>query len=343
MGGPKGYRARAAAARCRQGALRRRPRRLRGRRDRSAGARRRRADRGRLRAAAGRDRRRGRGEAGAPAVWDECPGNVAVTLAFGNKDATDAAFAKAKHIVSLRLENNRITRQRRSSRAPRSATTTPPTAATRSTPARRTRTACARSSRQRVFNIPETNIRVISPDVGGGFGMKCDAYPEDGLVLWASRRLGRPVKWTSTRSESLLRRHPRPRPGRARRARARRERQDSRHPRHAPARGRRVLVGGDHRAAVLLAEADPERLRHPDASTSARRAVFTNTAPTLGLSRRRPAGGDLSDRAADRRGRARSSASIRVEIRRRNFITPAADALPDADPLRPTTAASSRG
>ena len=45
---------------------------------------------------------------GAPAVWDECPGNVSFTLAFGNKDATDAAFAKARHIVSLRLESNRI-------------------------------------------------------------------------------------------------------------------------------------------------------------------------------------------------------------------------------------------
>ena len=45
---------------------------------------------------------------------------------------------------------------------------------------------------------------MISPDVGGGFGMKCGGYPEDGLVLWASRRLGRPVKWTSTRAEALL-------------------------------------------------------------------------------------------------------------------------------------------
>ncbi|HEV2430298.1 MAG TPA: molybdopterin cofactor-binding domain-containing protein, partial [Burkholderiales bacterium] len=55
-----------------------------------------------------------------------------------------------------------------------------------------------------ILRIPETKLRVISPDVGGGFGMKGDVYPEDGLVLWASRRLGRPVKWVATRTESLL-------------------------------------------------------------------------------------------------------------------------------------------
>ena len=67
---------------------------------------------------------------GAPAVWDECPGNVSFTLAFGNKDATDAAFAKATHKVSLRLESNRSA-PTPSSRAPRSATTIPPTTPTR--------------------------------------------------------------------------------------------------------------------------------------------------------------------------------------------------------------------
>ena len=55
-----------------------------------------------------------------------------------------------------------------------------------------------------VFGVPESKIRVISPDVGGGFGMKADLYADDALVLWAARRCGRPVKWTATRSESLL-------------------------------------------------------------------------------------------------------------------------------------------
>src|SRR4029078_13521484 len=55
-----------------------------------------------------------------------------------------------------------------------------------------------------ILKVPETRLRVISPDVGGGFGMKCGGYPEDGLVLWAARRLGRPVRWTAMRSEALL-------------------------------------------------------------------------------------------------------------------------------------------
>ena len=54
------------------------------------------------------------------------------------------------------------------------------------------------------LNLPELKIRVSSPDVGGGFGMKANLYPDDILVLWAARRCGRPVKWTATRSESLL-------------------------------------------------------------------------------------------------------------------------------------------
>ena len=54
------------------------------------------------------------------------------------------------------------------------------------------------------LHLPESKIRVLSPDVGGGFGMKANLYPNDILVLWAARRCGRPVKWTATRSESLL-------------------------------------------------------------------------------------------------------------------------------------------
>ncbi|HEX4407536.1 MAG TPA: xanthine dehydrogenase family protein molybdopterin-binding subunit [Xanthobacteraceae bacterium] len=141
---------------------------------------------------------------GAPAVWDEAPNNIAFTLMMGSKDATDAAFAKAKHIVSLRLNNARI-----------SANAIEPRAAighyhpdgdnytlySTSQNPHGTRSAVA----GQVLRVPETRLRVISPDVGGGFGMKHGGYPEDALVVWASRRVGgRPVKWTATRSESLL-------------------------------------------------------------------------------------------------------------------------------------------
>lgn len=139
---------------------------------------------------------------GAPKVWDDnAAGNLAFPLMMGNKEATDAAFARAKHTVSLRLYNNRI-----------SANTLEPRAAigdfsndsytlyTSSQNPHGVRSILAGA----VFRLPEIKIRVISPDVGGGFGMKGDIYPEDGLVLWASRKLGRPVKWVATRTESLL-------------------------------------------------------------------------------------------------------------------------------------------
>ena len=141
---------------------------------------------------------------GAPAVWDEAPNNVAVTLMMGNKDAVDAAFAKAKHVVSLKLTNSRV-----------SANTIEPRAAIgqyhpdSESYTLHSTTQNPHGTRQHVagnvLKITESKLRVISPDVGGGFGMKNGGYPEDGLVVWASRRVGgRPVKWTSTRSEAFV-------------------------------------------------------------------------------------------------------------------------------------------
>jgi carbon-monoxide dehydrogenase large subunit len=141
---------------------------------------------------------------GAPAIWDEAPNNVAFTLMMGNKDATDAAFASAKHVVSLKVNNTRITAN---SIEPRAAIGQyhPDgdnyTLYSTSQNPHGTRSAVA----GQVLKIAETKLRVISPDVGGGFGMKHGGYPEDALVAWASRRVGgRPVRWVSTRSEALL-------------------------------------------------------------------------------------------------------------------------------------------
>ena len=53
------------------------------------------------------------------------------------------------------------------------------------------------------FGIPDLDLRVVAPDVGGGFGMKSQVYPEEALVLWAARKLDRPVKWNGERSECL--------------------------------------------------------------------------------------------------------------------------------------------
>ncbi|HEU5319518.1 MAG TPA: molybdopterin cofactor-binding domain-containing protein, partial [Methylomirabilota bacterium] len=141
-------------------------------------------------------------EEGAARIWEDWSSNVSFELALGDREATEAAFARARHVVSLRLVNNRVSAN---PLEPRGAvgdhdpaegytlyTSTQDPHGVRSVLA------------QAVFRIPETRLRVIAQDVGGGFGMKGDTYPEEALVLWASRRCGRPVKWIATRSESLL-------------------------------------------------------------------------------------------------------------------------------------------
>ena len=140
---------------------------------------------------------------GAPLVWDGAPGNQCCVVKFGNEDNAKAAFESAAHITSMRIENNRLSAN---SIEPRGAigqyheSDDSYTLHTSSQNPHGARQMLCSS----VFRIPETKMRVISPDVGGGFGMKADAYPDDGLVLWAAKRCGRPVKWIASRSESLL-------------------------------------------------------------------------------------------------------------------------------------------
>jgi carbon-monoxide dehydrogenase large subunit len=139
---------------------------------------------------------------GAPKVWDDnAAGNLAFPLMMGNKETTEAAFAKAKHKVSVRLYNNRITANAMEPRACIGDFANDSfTLYTSSQNPHGVRSILAGA----VLKLPEIKLRVIAPDVGGGFGMKGDIYPEDGLVLWAARKLGRPVKWVATRTESML-------------------------------------------------------------------------------------------------------------------------------------------
>jgi aerobic carbon-monoxide dehydrogenase large subunit len=143
-------------------------------------------------------------KAGAPKIWEQCPnGNIGVTIVFGDQAATDAAFAKAKHVAKVRLVNNRVTANPIEPRCALGAYDAADGKYTLYTPSQDPHSVRAALS-SFVFHVPESKIRVVSPDVGGGFGMKANIYPDDVLVLWASRRCGRPVKWTATRSESLL-------------------------------------------------------------------------------------------------------------------------------------------
>jgi carbon-monoxide dehydrogenase large subunit len=136
-------------------------------------------------------------------IWDDCPnGNIGYGLMFGDKAATDAAFAQAKHVVSVRLHNNRLSAN---AMEPRVALGSYDPGSEDHTLYTSTQNPHGvRNEMAHIFHLPETRFRVIAPDVGGGFGMKSEAYPEDALVLWASRRLARPVKWTATRTESLM-------------------------------------------------------------------------------------------------------------------------------------------
>src|SRR6266481_256069 len=143
---------------------------------------------------------------GTAKVWDDCPqGNVGFRLMFGNKDATDAAFANAKHVVKLRVENNRlspVTMEPRVAIGDYNAADDSYTLYTASQNPHGVRMEMAH-----IFNVNENQVRVVAPDVGGGFGLKGGAFPDDALAMWASQKLRRPVKWVATRSESMMNDH----------------------------------------------------------------------------------------------------------------------------------------
>jgi carbon-monoxide dehydrogenase large subunit len=140
---------------------------------------------------------------GAPSVWDECPDNISNLYEAGHKTAADAAFAGAAHIVRRRYPISRVYAHYME---PRGAIGAYDPGEDRYTLyadcqyPHRVRNALATN----IFKVPESKIRVISGDVGGGFGTKGWQYVEHRLVLWAARRLGRPVKWTCERSEGVL-------------------------------------------------------------------------------------------------------------------------------------------
>ncbi|HUC69594.1 MAG TPA: molybdopterin cofactor-binding domain-containing protein, partial [Stellaceae bacterium] len=139
---------------------------------------------------------------GATAVWDEVPDNVLVDTFFGDAAATERAFAIADHIIEMEFHVGRVTGV---PMEPRAALGHWDTATGRGTlwagsgGAVRQKTELAE-----VLGVPPDRVRVVSLDVGGNFGTRNRLYVESGLVLWASRRLGCPVKYTSTRSEVFL-------------------------------------------------------------------------------------------------------------------------------------------
>ncbi|WP_265519270.1 xanthine dehydrogenase family protein molybdopterin-binding subunit [Nitratireductor luteus] len=140
---------------------------------------------------------------GASAVWDDCTDNVSFAIKMGEESVVNEAFESATHRVSVKLRNNRVAANPLEPRAIIGSYDPSDDGYTLYTSSQSPHAVREQLARD-VFAIPQTKLRVISPDVGGGFGMKTDAYPEDALVLWASRRCGRPVRWLSTRSDMLV-------------------------------------------------------------------------------------------------------------------------------------------
>ena len=139
--------------------------------------------------------------AGAPLLWDEVPGNLAYRFEKGDKAATDAALARAAHVVALELVNNRIIVAPIEHRAAIAEYADEAfTLLLSGQGVHGIRNALADT----VFCVPREMVRVMCPDVGGGFGVKNGLYPEYIMALWAARQLGRPVKWASEHAEDFL-------------------------------------------------------------------------------------------------------------------------------------------
>ena len=140
---------------------------------------------------------------GAPAVWPDCPDNISFFEEKGDAAAVDAAFARADHIVQQKMVVNRVTAVAMEPRGclgdydERQGRYTLYTGLQNPHPLRQ-------QLAQEIFNIPETDVRIIPGDVGGSFGMRGGTYNELPLVLWASRLIGRPVKWRCDRSEGFM-------------------------------------------------------------------------------------------------------------------------------------------
>jgi len=140
---------------------------------------------------------------GGSALHEIAPDNTCYVWALGDKAAVDSAFSKASHITKLEFVNNRLIPN---AIEPRSANAS----YSRADDGYTLYVASQNPHVERllmtafVLGLPENKVRVVAPDVGGGFGSKIYLYPEDVVVTWASKQLNRPVKWTSDRSEAFL-------------------------------------------------------------------------------------------------------------------------------------------
>ncbi|WP_417692872.1 xanthine dehydrogenase family protein molybdopterin-binding subunit [Roseibium sp.] len=140
---------------------------------------------------------------GAPQLHPEAPNNLIFDWEIGDEASTDAAFASASHVTRMEIENNRLVPNPMEPRAAVADYDVAEEHYTLYTTSQNPHV--ARLVLSAFYNVaPEHKLRVIAPDVGGGFGSKIFIYPEEIVALWASKRVGRPVKWVSDRTEAFL-------------------------------------------------------------------------------------------------------------------------------------------
>jgi carbon-monoxide dehydrogenase large subunit len=139
----------------------------------------------------------------APQIFDDVPGNLCCDWSIGDAAATDAAFAKAAHVARLKLVNNRLVgnpMEPRAAIAEFERSTGQYTLWTTSQFPHVVRMLMGAF----VLNIPQHRLRVVAPDVGGGFGVKQFHYAEEAVITFAAARIGRPLKWVCERSEGFI-------------------------------------------------------------------------------------------------------------------------------------------
>jgi carbon-monoxide dehydrogenase large subunit len=268
---------------------------------------------------------------GAPLVCDAATGNIAAEMRHGSAEAAAQAFAKARHVVALHVVNQRVAAF---TVEPRSVLADFDAATGRVTIRMSTQMPSGvRDSVCAAIGWPKEKVRVVVGDVGGGFGMKTGAYPEDIAVAFAAHALRRPVKWIADRGEEFL---------------------ASSHGRDIEARAELAL---DARGKILALRIEThanvgayatgtgvaiQLLIGPWVQTSVYdiqtidfhfKAVLTNTAPT-GAYRGagRPEAIYNIERLMDEA--ARQTGIDRVELRRRNFIRP--EQMPYKNPMQQT-------
>ncbi len=142
-------------------------------------------------------------EPGAPVIWTEHGSNISVHWDSGREERADAAFLGAAHVVSVELVNNRVVgnpMEPRVALGEYDAATASYTLHSPTQGVMRVQDSLAKL----IFRIPKEKLRVVSLDVGGGFGLRGKTFCESAMVLWAARHAGRPVKWLAGRSETFV-------------------------------------------------------------------------------------------------------------------------------------------